>query len=153
MFVDQIKIYAQAGHGGKGAIAFHREACIPKGGPSGGNGGRGGSVILVADHDLNNLIEQFYNPRRIAESGEGGKGKGMDGHAGADLIIKVPCGTMVWKLPSKPPEIEQFEETEEEPGDSEEEKKPMMLSSNKREVIRHSGSERAMEINLEEGEA
>src|SRR5690606_12978545 len=70
MFIDEIKVYARAGHGGKGAVAFHREAYIPKGGPSGGNGGRGGSVILQADHDLNNLIGQFYVPRLIAQPGE-----------------------------------------------------------------------------------
>src|SRR4051812_4388259 len=103
MFIDEIKVYARAGHGGKGAVAFHREAYVPKGGPSGGNGGRGGDVILEADHDLNNLIGQFYNPRLIAESGEGGMGKGMDGHAGKDLIIKVPVGTMVWKLQDTTP--------------------------------------------------
>src|SRR6185503_18428841 len=91
MFIDEIKIYAKAGHGGKGAVAFHREAYIPKGGPSGGNGGRGGNVILQADHDLNNLIEQFYNPRLIAPGGTGGMGKGMDGPAGKDLLVKVPC--------------------------------------------------------------
>ena len=102
MFIDQIKIYARAGHGGKGAVAFHREAYIPKGGPSGGNGGRGGSVILQADHDLNNLIAQFYQPKLIAQDGKHGGGKGMDGLAGKDLIIKVPCGTLVWKLPTAP---------------------------------------------------
>ena len=98
MFIDEIKIYASAGHGGKGCVAFHREAYIAKGGPSGGNGGRGGSVILQADHDLNNLIAQYYQPRLIAEAGEPGFGKGMDGHAGKDLVIKVPCGTLVWRL-------------------------------------------------------
>src|ERR1700722_12881857 len=98
MFIDEIKIYARPGHGGKGCIAFHRGAYVAKGGPSGGNGGRGGSVILQADHDLNNLIAQYYQPRLIAENGEFGLGKGMDGHAGKDLIIKVPCGTLVWKL-------------------------------------------------------
>ena len=82
MFIDEIKIYARAGHGGKGCVAFHREAFVPKGGPSGGNGGRGGSVILQADHDLNNLIAQYYQPRLIAQDGEPGLGKGMDGHAG-----------------------------------------------------------------------
>src|SRR6266516_4038620 len=102
MFIDEIKIYARAGHGGKGAVAFHREAFIAKGGPSGGNGGRGGSVILQADHDLNNLIGQYYQPRLIAQLGEPGMGKGMDGHAGKDLIIKFPCGTLVWRLPSAP---------------------------------------------------
>ncbi len=91
MFIDQVKIYARAGHGGKGCVAFHREAYITKGGPSGGNGGRGGNVILQADHDLNNLIAQYYVPRLIAESGEAGMGKGMDGHAGKDLLVKVPA--------------------------------------------------------------
>jgi len=101
MFIDEVKVYAQAGHGGKGAVAFHREAFIPKGGPSGGNGGRGGNVILQADHDLNNLIAQFYNARLIAEEGKAGMGKGMDGRAGKDLIVKVPCGTLVWKAPQE----------------------------------------------------
>ncbi|MCL5097340.1 MAG: GTPase ObgE [Candidatus Omnitrophica bacterium] len=100
MFVDEVKIYARAGHGGKGCVAFLREAHRPKGGPSGGNGGRGGSVILEADHDLNNLIAQFYAPRLIAQSGDHGMGKGMDGHAGSDLVAKVPCGTLVWHIPA-----------------------------------------------------
>jgi len=98
MFVDQVKVYAKAGHGGRGCVAFHREAYAPKGGPSGGNGGRGGDVILQADHDLNNLINQFFVPRLIAQNGEHGMGKGMDGHAGKDVIIKVPCGTSIWRL-------------------------------------------------------
>src|SRR6266480_4497880 len=102
MFIDEIKIFARAGHGGKGCIAFLRETFRPKGGPSGGNGGRGGDVILQADHDLNNLIAQFYTPRLLAQDGEGGKGKGMDGHAGDDRVVKVPCGTLVWKLESAP---------------------------------------------------
>ena len=100
MFVDEIKVYARAGHGGKGCVAFLRETFRPKGGPSGGNGGRGGDVILQADHDLNNLVAQFFNPRLIAPDGEPGLGKGMDGHAGKDLIVKVPCGTLVWRLRS-----------------------------------------------------
>lgn len=146
MFIDQVKVYAQAGHGGKGCVAFHREAYITKGGPSGGNGGRGGNVILQADHDLNNLIAQYYTPRLIAQTGEAGMGKGMDGHAGKDLLVKVPCGTLVWKLPSKisepPPEEE---EAEEKPG-----KVSLKLGTHKRPIIRHSGTERALEINLED---
>ena len=98
MFIDEIKIYARAGHGGKGCVAFQREKYRPKGGPSGGNGGRGGDVILEADHDLNNLIGQYYQPRLIAQEGQGGLGKGMDGHAGKDLLVKVPCGTLVWRV-------------------------------------------------------
>jgi GTP-binding protein len=145
MFIDQIKVYAQAGHGGKGCVAFHREAYITKGGPSGGNGGRGGNVILQADHDLNNLIGQYYVPRLIAQVGEAGMGKGMDGHAGKDLLIKVPCGTLVWKLPTAPTLEEP--ETEEEVEEEEESEAPK-LSTQKRPVIRHSGRERALEINL-----
>jgi GTP-binding protein len=149
MFIDQIKVYARAGHGGKGAVAFHREAYITKGGPSGGNGGRGGNVILQADHDLNNLIGQYYVSRLIAEVGEGGMGKGMDGHAGKDLLVKVPCGTLVWKLPSValPPEEEAAGE-DDTTDEAETEKKPTKLRTTKRPVIRHSGQERALEINL-----
>src|SRR5215475_11029034 len=103
MFIDEIKIHARAGHGGKGCVAFRREKYRPKGGPSGGNGGRGGDVILQADHDLNNLIAQYYQPRLIAEDGQAGLGKGMDGHAGKDLVVKVPCGTLVWRIPGSGP--------------------------------------------------
>lgn len=143
MFIDQVKVFARAGHGGKGCVAFHREAFITKGGPSGGNGGRGGNVILQADHDLNNLIAQYYTPRLIAQSGEAGMGKGMDGHAGKDLLIKVPCGTLVWKLPSQySPEPAAEEAEESEP------KTTIAVSTGKRPVIRHSGTERAMEFNL-----
>ena len=151
MFVDQVKIYSRAGHGGKGCVAFHREAFVAKGGPSGGNGGRGGDVILQADHDLNNLIAEYYTPRLIAGSGEAGMGKGMDGHAGKDLLIKVPCGTLVWKLSSGPAvggEVESPDSGEAEEEDS----KKKLIPSQKRPVIRHSGSERALEINLEEEE-
>jgi len=150
MFIDEIKVFAQAGHGGKGAIAFHREAYVPKGGPSGGNGGRGGSVILQADHDLNNLINQYYVPRLIAQKGEGGMGKGMDGIAGKDLIVKVPCGTMIWRLPSapKPVEPEAEEMDMEELGDTHVENPLFKTGTGKRPIIRTSGQERAMEVDL-----
>ena len=149
MFIDEIKIFAQAGHGGKGAVAFHREAYITKGGPSGGNGGRGGSVILQADHDLNNLIGQYYVPRLIAQVGEGGMGKGMDGHAGKDLIVKVPCGTLVWKLPSAKP-LENIEDEDEEGAEAEEtEKNPLFTTGTSlRPVLRSSGGVRGMEVDL-----
>jgi len=142
MFVDEIKIYAQAGHGGKGCVAFHREAYITKGGPSGGNGGRGGSVILEADHDLNNLIAQYYQPRLIAEKGEGGLGKGMDGHAGKDLIVRVPCGTLVWRLAGEPKEV---------PADEDEAQVTQprfQTSTGKRPMFRHAGRDLAVEIDL-----
>lgn len=142
MFIDEIKIFAQAGHGGKGCVAFHREAYIPKGGPSGGNGGRGGSVILQADHDLNNLIAQYYVPRLIAERGEAGMGKGMDGHAGKDLIVKVPCGTLVWKLPTRAA-VKGEEENE-----GEDDKPLLKTSTSRRPVIRRAGNVMAQEIDL-----
>ena len=149
MFIDEIKVFARAGHGGKGAIAFHREAYVPKGGPSGGNGGRGGSVILQADHDLNNLINQFYVSRLIAERGEGGKGKGMDGIAGKDLIIKVPCGTMVWRLPSTTPREVEPEESSDEVDEESDDENPLLKSSTgQRPVIRSSAGARALEIDL-----
>lgn len=148
MFVDEIKIYARAGHGGKGCVAFHREAYITKGGPSGGNGGRGGSVILQADHDLNNLIQQYYVPRLIAENGEAGMGKGMDGHAGKDLIIKVPCGTLVWKLRDTTPPAETKMSRDDE-DEAEVKGKPMLASStSRRPLIKSSRGEIAQEVDL-----
>src|SRR5262245_57210893 len=130
MFIDEIKIYARAGHGGKGAVAFHREAFVPKGGPSGGNGGRGGDVILEADHDLNNLIAEYYQPCLNAQDGKQGMGKGMDGHAGKDLVVKVPCGTLVWRLQSDGPEPEQAETVaKQKPG-------VLRASSSQRPIIR-----------------
>ena len=151
MFIDEIKIFAQAGHGGKGCVAFHREAYITKGGPSGGNGGRGGSVILQADHDLNNLIGQYYVPRLIAPVGEGGMGKGMDGHAGKDLIIKVPCGTLVWWLASTtyPPVEEGSEDEVEDDGEETAGKNPMFSTgTSQRPVLRASAGVRGMEVDL-----
>jgi GTP-binding protein len=142
MFIDEIKIYARAGHGGKGCIAFHREAYVTKGGPSGGNGGRGGSVILQADHDLNNLIAQYYQPRLIAKDGEFGMGKGMDGYAGKDLVIKVPCGTLVWRLEGKP---------QDEPKDEDEDDKPIFATAaSSRPLIRSAGGNIAREEDLSE---
>ena len=149
MFVDEIKIYAQAGHGGKGCVAFHREAYITKGGPSGGNGGRGGSVILQADHDLNNLIQQYYVPRLIAEVGEGGMGKGMDGRAGKDLIIKVPCGTLVWKLRDTTPPVQKKMSRPDDDDEASADEKPMLASStSRRPIIKSSRGEVAQEVDL-----
>jgi GTP-binding protein len=156
MFIDEIKVYAKAGHGGKGCVAFHREAYITKGGPSGGNGGRGGSVILQADHDLNNLIQQYYVPRLIAPAGEGGMGKGMDGHAGKDLIVKVPCGTLVWQLSDTTPPIEKkMKRPDDEDEDETATESPLFkMGSGLRPVIRVAGGvPAAVEVDLsKEGE-
>lgn len=143
MFIDEIKIYARAGHGGKGCVAFRREKYRPKGGPDGGNGGRGGSVILQADHDLNNLIAQYYQPRLLAQHGEFGLGKGMDGHAGKDLIVKVPCGTLVWRIPSQSART-----GDPETQDEEAESPTFTTTASKRPLIRHAGSATAAEIDL-----
>ena len=142
MFIDEIKITARAGHGGKGCVAFRREKFRPKGGPDGGNGGRGGNVILEADHDLNNLIAQYYQPKLLAKDGEQGLGKGMDGAAGKDLIVKVPCGTLVWALPSTEPVVET-------PADPDDDVPTFHTTANRRPLIRHSSSGAAEEINLE----
>jgi len=145
MFVDEIKVYARAGHGGKGCVAFQREKYCPKGGPSGGNGGRGGDVILEADHDLNNLIGQYYQPRLLAHDGQGGLGKGMDGHAGKDLIVKIPCGTIVWKVESATPQPEGVTR----PKATTEGALP--ASSAQRPLFRTAASARAFEIDLSSG--
>ena len=102
MFIDEVRIYARAGRGGNGCVAFLREAYKPRGGPAGGDGGRGGNVILVADENVQDLTAQLYEPRLIAQNGEHGKGKGMHGRKGKDLIVRVPCGTVVWRIKKQP---------------------------------------------------
>ncbi len=102
MFVDDIVVHVKAGSGGAGCVAFHREAFRPKGGPSGGNGGRGGSVVLEATDDLTSLVQQFYQPWLVAKNGLPGKGRKMEGRSGKDLVVKVPCGTRVWRIEKRP---------------------------------------------------
>ena len=96
MFVDRVKVFAQAGTGGRGSVSFRREKFVPKGGPDGGDGGRGGNVILQADRHVDNLANLFYEPLIKAKNGGHGMGKKMSGRAGADKIVKVPVGTVVW---------------------------------------------------------
>ena len=96
MFVDRIKVFAQAGKGGRGSVSFRREKFVPKGGPDGGDGGRGGDVILRADRHVDNLSNLFYEPLIKAKNGGHGMGKKMSGRAGANKIVKVPIGTVVW---------------------------------------------------------
>ncbi|MGH8101123.1 MAG: GTPase ObgE [Chthoniobacterales bacterium] len=97
MFVDRIKVFAQAGSGGRGSVSFRREKFVPKGGPDGGDGGRGGDVILRADGHIDNLSSLFYEPIIKAKNGGHGMGKKMAGRSGADKIVKVPVGTIVWE--------------------------------------------------------
>ncbi len=94
-FVDEARIEVQAGRGGDGCASFRREKFIPKGGPDGGDGGRGGSVWAVADHNLNTLIEYRYQRRIAAGNGEHGSGSDCYGASGKDVELRVPVGTVV----------------------------------------------------------
>ena len=95
-FVDEVTIRLRAGDGGKGAVAFRREKFVPKGGPSGGDGGDGGSVVLVVDEGLSTLLDFRYKSEFAAPAGESGANKDRYGHAGADVILRVPPGTQVF---------------------------------------------------------
>jgi len=97
MFVDRVKVFVQAGKGGRGCVSFRREKFVPKGGPDGGDGGRGGDVILRADRHVDNLANLFYEPLIKAKNGGHGMGKKMAGRAGANKIVRVPVGTIVWR--------------------------------------------------------
>lgn len=95
-FIDRVKIYVQAGTGGNGTVAFRREAHVPKGGPSGGDGGRGGSVVFVATNSLSTLLDLRYYREYKAQNGEKGHAKKMHGADADDLVIRVPVGTCVY---------------------------------------------------------
>jgi GTP-binding protein len=97
MFVDRIKIFAQAGNGGRGCVSFRREKFVPKGGPDGGDGGRGGDVVLRASQHVDNLTGLFYEPIVKAKNGGHGMGKKMHGRSAPAKIVKVPVGTLVWR--------------------------------------------------------
>lgn len=95
-FIDQAEVEVQAGNGGDGIVAFHREKYVPAGGPSGGNGGHGGSIFFQAVEDLQTLLDFRYAHRFKAEDGKRGGPKNMTGASGSDRIIQVPCGTMIY---------------------------------------------------------
>jgi GTPase len=95
VFIDRVKIKVRGGGGGNGVTAFRREKFVPRGGPSGGNGGRGGDVWLVADSSLNTLLHLRYNPEHKAERGGHGEGSDRSGRDGADVVVRVPTGTQV----------------------------------------------------------
>ncbi len=105
MFVDQVKVFAQAGKGGRGCVSFRREKFVPKGGPDGGDGGRGGDVMFRADRHVDNLANLFYEPLIKAKNGGHGMGKKMSGRTGADKTVKVPVGTVVWPAEQSMPVI------------------------------------------------
>jgi GTP-binding protein len=100
-FLDQVKIYIKAGNGGNGSPSFRREKFIEFGGPDGGDGGKGGSIILRSERNLNTLIDYRYQQHHKAERGGGGAGKNHTGKSGSNLILKVPIGTQVFEEDNK----------------------------------------------------
>src|SRR5271156_4057210 len=96
MFIDEAKIRVKAGDGGNGCMAFRREKFVPRGGPSGGDGGRGGDVIMESSQRHNTLIHFRYNPEHKAERGEHGLGSNCSGSDGQDIVLQVPVGTAVY---------------------------------------------------------
>jgi len=106
MFVDRIKVFAQAGDGGRGCVSFRREKFVPRGGPDGGDGGRGGDIILRADVHTDNLSNLFYEPIIKARSGAHGQGKKKHGRAAVSKVVNVPVGTVVYRAAAPPPRNE-----------------------------------------------
>ena len=100
MFVDTAKVSLKAGKGGDGAVSFRREIYIPKGGPDGGDGGKGGDIVFRADKDTNTLIDFRFTPILTAEDGKNGSGQRSSGRSGRDLVVDVPVGTVVYRLES-----------------------------------------------------
>ncbi len=110
MFVDRIKVQAKAGNGGRGCVSFRREKFVPKGGPDGGDGGKGGDIILRADEHMDNLAALFYEPLIKAKTGGHGQGKQMHGRGAPDTIVKVPVGTVVWRVNEQMGGAKEYEE-------------------------------------------
>lgn len=104
MFVDQVDIHVAAGNGGRGCLAFRREKFVPRGGPSGGDGGRGGSIFILASPHTNTLINYRFHPEFNAQRGAHGQGSNRTGHDGADLELAVPIGTLVYEKSDDPAE-------------------------------------------------
>jgi GTP-binding protein len=100
MFVDEAKIYVKAGDGGNGCVAFRREKYVPRGGPSGGDGGSGGSIYLEANPNDNTLLRYRYNREFKADRGRHGEGSNCTGHSGNDMTLLVPVGTMAYDAQS-----------------------------------------------------
>lgn len=95
-FVDEVKIFAKAGNGGNGCVSWRREKCVPMGGPAGGDGGDGGSIILIADEGVHSLLDFRYKPEWFAKDGKNGRSKNQYGAMGDDLIAHVPVGTQAF---------------------------------------------------------
>src|SRR5215211_394843 len=102
MFVDEVDIHVEAGAGGRGCLAFRREKRVPRGGPSGGDGGQGGSIYVLASPHTNTLINYRFHPEFEARKGEHGQGSNRTGHNGEDLELAVPLGTLVYEKTDEP---------------------------------------------------
>ena len=100
-FLDQVKIYVKAGNGGHGSPSFRREKFIEYGGPDGGDGGKGGSIILRSERNLNTLIDYRFQQHHKGQRGENGSGQNRTGRGGDDLSLKVPIGTQVFEEDNK----------------------------------------------------
>src|SRR5438093_6535306 len=98
MFVDQIKVHARAGRGGDGSMHFHRGKYRPKGGPDGGDGGRGGDVVLLVDSSTDSLRAFFFNGKLFAEDGAAGAGKDCTGRSGKHGVFRVPPGILISRI-------------------------------------------------------
>ncbi|QHS52778.1 GTPase ObgE [Edaphobacter sp. 12200R-103] len=96
MFIDEAKIHVKAGDGGNGCMAFRREKFVPRGGPSGGDGGHGGDILMTSSLSHNTLVHFRFNPEHKSERGEHGMGSNMSGHSGEPLLLQVPVGTLVY---------------------------------------------------------
>src|SRR5437763_6321045 len=94
-FIDEAEVLAEAGDGGPGAVAFRREKFVPRGGPSGGDGGNGGDIVLETDERLTTLLDFRFKREYRARNGEPGRGRDQNGHAAPEMLLKVPPGTLV----------------------------------------------------------
>ena len=95
-FIDEARIEVVAGNGGNGSASFRREKFIPEGGPDGGDGGRGGSIFVVADRNINTLIDYRYTRKFLAKKGENGRGADQYGKGGDDIVLRMPVGTQIY---------------------------------------------------------
>ena len=106
MFVDQVDIHVTAGDGGRGCLAFRREMRVPRGGPSGGDGGHGGSIYVVVSPHTSTLINYRFHPEFTADRGKHGEGSNRTGHSAPDLELAVPIGTLVFEIQVEPVKVD-----------------------------------------------
>lgn len=145
MFIDKVKIRAKAGDGGNGCVSFRREAYVEHGGPDGGQGGKGGDVILMADKNVQDLTDYTYSPRVVAQRGQHGRGKNCSGKSAKDVIVRVPIGTQVFQTGDV---VKQLKSSNYRPGAAEEEaiEQPEYDRNTKRRRSRPTVEEKAFSV-------